>query len=140
MSEHFVESNSTANAWCAKPGDEASRTRRPNVRVAVAFIANTSVEADLPVRLKIVLDPELHDTRQPCLCRDAAKRARIEVHDRVAPVEVVEQVERFETEFKPLRRADNNQLGHGEVNVPVRRTDDGVAGKVAEGARGRLGK
>src|ERR1051325_895296 len=50
---------------------------------------------------EIVLDAELHDTRRIATVvrtghrRDAAERAHVEIRHRVAPVEVIQQVERL---------------------------------------------
>ena len=76
------------------------------------------------------------------LGRDAAERARVEVHDslRIAPVEMVEEVERLQAELQPLRPGHAEQLRHGQVDVPVVRPDHGVARQVAQRAGRRLRK
>src|SRR5258705_13769428 len=83
--------------------------------------ASAIVEADLQVRLEIVLDPELNDARESCLGRDAAERARIEVQvrrDRIAPVEMIEEIERLQAELQPLRPGYRHDLRYGQVDVP----------------------
>src|SRR6267142_6014511 len=152
MSEHLDASNSTANAWCANAGDAASSARRQIVIPAVAFIESPSMgrSEDRPLRSslavgrwpfvasKIIFDSELQDPRRSGLRRDAAEGAGVEVQHGIAPVEVVEQVERLQPKFEPLRPADGDQLGHREVDVPEIRTDDGIARKVAQGSGYRL--
>ena len=83
---------------------------------SATFIENTSRT------LEIVLDAELHDARGPRLRRDAAERARVEVQHRVAPVEVVEQVERLQAELQPLRAGNGDKLRQRQVDVPEVRT------------------
>src|SRR5688572_7297078 len=50
--------------------------------------------------LEAKFDAELHDPWQTFLCEDAPERARVEVGDRVPPVERVEQVERFDSQLQ----------------------------------------
>src|SRR5206468_11847565 len=98
---------------------------------SVTFIANSSET------LEIVLDSELNDARCSCLGRNAAERACIEVYDGVAPVEVVEEIERLQAELQPLRAGNSDQLRHREINVPEVRTHGRVAREVTQRARRR---
>ena len=89
---------------------------------------------------EVVLDAELNDARaaqrRPGLGGDATERPRVEdeeVRLRIAPVEVVQQVECLEAKLEPLSRAHREQPRHGEVDVPVMRPDHGITRKVAEG-------
>ena len=64
--------------------------------------------------------------------------ASVEVDARVAPVEVVQQVERLETKLHVLRAAERNELRHRQVDRPEGRPLDAVPHLIPERAERRL--
>src|SRR5688572_3224595 len=91
----------------------------------------------VPSWLETVLHRELHDARTAALGRDPAERAGVETRGRIAPVEVVQQVEGLDADFHRLPGADRQQPRDGEVDGPVSRTLDAAGLVVAERARRR---
>src|SRR5688572_27291615 len=86
--------------------------------------------------LEVVLHAELQDARIAGLRLDAPERPRVEVGDRIPPVERVEQVERLEPQLQPLRpQLDEPRQRH--VNLPERRTYREVPLGIAQGAQRR---
>src|SRR5436190_12300731 len=72
------------------------------------------------------LGSELHDPRRGRLRRDAAEGALRQVRRRNAPVEVVQQVERFQPELEGLTSGKSDGLRQGDVDVPPSRADNTV--------------
>ena len=92
------------------------------------------------VFLKAELGAELQDAGRASLCLDPAEGARCQVHDRVAPVEVVEQVERFQPEFQIPAGAEAEHPRQRDIDIPVTGTPDAVAREVPKRAQRRLCK
>src|SRR6185436_10832682 len=65
--------------------------------------------------LEGILDGKLHDARIPTGRGDLSKRADIVVGRRVAPVEVVEQVEGLDPELEVLCRPERHQPRNREI-------------------------
>src|SRR5437870_200657 len=84
--------------------------------------------------LKAVLDRKLHDARITGLGGDLAEGPRVETDVRIAPVEVVEQIERLDAEFHRPARAERENAGDRDVDFPEARAFDGSRGLVAERA------
>ena len=69
-----------------------------------------------------------------------AERRLVVVADRVAPVEVVQQVERLDAELQVARPGQREQPRHRQIDRPVSRTGDAVDDVIAERAIGRVGE
>src|SRR6185369_4609416 len=78
-----------------------------------------------------VFDPELEDPRGAGLSRDLAEVASVEIHSigvaaagqrrtRIAPVEVIQQIERLHSKFDVLRSAKPNPARERHIDTPVR--------------------
>src|SRR5688572_22322934 len=73
-----------------------------------------------PIYSESVLNAELHDPHFTRVGRDAAKRPGAQRGAWVAPVEVVEQVERFDAQLDGLRGPEGDLLGERHVHRPER--------------------
>jgi len=69
-------------------------------------------------QLEIILDTKLNDARLTLLSRNTPKSAGVEVQLRIAPVEAVEEVERFDADFQPLRSGDVDRRSELIVGPP----------------------
>src|SRR5688500_10442903 len=112
----------------ASPAWESADARRGSVPPFL-FVKNF---------LESVLHAELQDARVAGLRLNPAEVPRAEVRDRVAPVEVVQQVERLEADLDVLRRREREHPRQREVDLPEARTADAVQLVVAEHTERRL--
>src|SRR4029453_2899833 len=87
--------------------------------------------------LKPVLDAELHDTRIAGRRCYTTKGAGVEIRHRVAPVEVVEQIEDFHPELELAGCREGDEPRKRDIGGPESRSFDAVVAVVAVGARGR---
>src|SRR5687768_2030626 len=85
-----------------------------------------------------VLHAELHDPHVARVRGDTSEGAGAQDQARIAPVEVVEQVERLDAQLERLRGPEGNLLGKRGVNRPVARAADAVPLVAAERAEHRL--
>ena len=56
-----------------------------------------------------ILNTELYDSRAPGLGLNSAESARSKVHHRIAPIEVVQQIESLDPEFEIMAARDRQQ-------------------------------
>src|SRR5690242_13116442 len=90
--------------------------------------------------LEGVLDTKLQHARTAGLRDDLAEVRGVEVHDGIAPVEVVQQIERLEPQLDVLCRTERNEACEREIDVPVRRSVNTAPLVRAERAIVRIGK
>jgi hypothetical protein len=88
-----------------------------------SWLRATATSQERTSYLKIILDTELHDARLPRLGRDAVERPGVEVHQRVTPVEVIEEVERLDPQ---LQRGSGEKKDRRNSTNMSYKTDDRV--------------
>src|SRR5687767_2565729 len=83
---------------------------------------------------------ELHDSWVPCLRRDLPECLRIHRRGRVAPVEVVQQVECLQAELEIPGAAQRHDSRQRQVDCPETGTFNGIEARIAQRAQVRQGK
>src|SRR5207253_5405842 len=90
------------------------------------------------ISLEPVLQSKLQNARRSLHRRDAAERPQIEVGRRVAPVKVIQQIERLQPKFDVLRLGEVHVARQRKIDRPRARSLDAVDRRIAEGSRRRL--
>src|SRR5687767_5598515 len=103
-----------------------SRPMPPVASAATTIEHATACFMPLPGSSELVFHRELHDPLRAAVRCDAAELTRIEVGLRIAPVEVVQEVEGFDAQFDSLARGYRNQPRQAQVHRPECRTFDAV--------------
>src|SRR5687767_5955731 len=91
-----------------------------------------------PIYSETVLDAELHDPHITRVGGDAPEGPGVQVRPGVAPIEMVQEVERLEAKLERLGRRERDCLRQRDIDGPERRSGEAVANVVAEGPRRRL--
>src|SRR3954470_9916704 len=81
-----------------------------------------------------VLDSELHDARAARLRLDTAERSGVQVGAGVAPIEVIQQVERLHSQLNRLAGGKGDASRQRQIDVPVAGTMQAVAHVIAKRA------
>src|SRR6185503_4515527 len=72
------------------------------------------------------LEAELHDARGARLRLDAAERAGAQIGAWIAPVEMVQEVERLRPQLKTVARTEGDVSRKGQIDAPEGRADQRV--------------
>src|SRR6266550_653268 len=116
----------------------AAATPSASVRAANVFRIRGECIRTRSMTSEHVFDPELEDPRGARLGRDLAEVAGVEIDGigvaaaaqrraRIAPVEVIQQIERLHPELHVLRGAKRNPTRQRQIGTPVCRSFDAVA-------------
>src|SRR6185503_583336 len=96
--------------------------------------------ASSPPSLEAEFHAELHDARGARLRLDAAERAGAQIGAWIAPVEMVQEVERLRPQLKTVARTEVDVSRKGQIDAPEGRADQRVPDVVAESSGCRLRK
>src|SRR5438874_8175314 len=88
----------------------------------------------IAVLLESVLHAKLQNPWRALHGRDTSERSEIEVDRRVAPVEVIQQVERFEPQLDAVRGGEFHRARQREVDRPASGSLDRIDRQVAKRA------
>src|SRR5678815_6154053 len=84
----------------------------------IAAMVSLRIVIAKPRSLEAVLDCELHDPRITGLCIDLSECSRVEANVRVAPVEIVKEVERLNPQLHGSARAERQDARDGYIDLP----------------------
>src|SRR6185503_11658332 len=82
--------------------------------------------ASSPPSLEAEFHAELHDARGARLRLDAAERAGAQIGAWIAPVEMVQEVERLRPQLKTVARTEGDVSRKGQIDAPEGRADQRV--------------